>query len=141
LFIKYVSDKYAGVPYAPITIPPGASFKDMVALKGKSDIGELKGKFAGVLLSNISAARIEEYKQSRLTEGMEPATINHNLRVLKKALRQAESRNLIARSPFKGVELLTQGDPHEPHIVTFEEEEKILRVAVPPNSRPGHPDS
>ena len=40
LFIKYVSDKYAGQPYAPITIPPGASFKNMVALKGKSDIGE-----------------------------------------------------------------------------------------------------
>jgi len=40
LFIKYVSDKYAGQPYAPITIPAGASFKDMVALKGKSDIGD-----------------------------------------------------------------------------------------------------
>jgi type I restriction enzyme M protein len=40
LFIKYVSDKYAGQPYAPITIPPGASFKDMVALKGKPDIGD-----------------------------------------------------------------------------------------------------
>src|SRR4051794_5847227 len=40
LFIKYVSDKYAGVPYAPITIPAGASFADMVALKGKSDIGD-----------------------------------------------------------------------------------------------------
>src|SRR6476661_1019096 len=40
LFVKYVSDKYAGVPYAPITIPPGASFKDMVALKGKPDIGD-----------------------------------------------------------------------------------------------------
>jgi type I restriction enzyme M protein len=40
LFIKYVSDKYAGVPYAPITIPPGSSFKDMVALKGKPDIGD-----------------------------------------------------------------------------------------------------
>lgn len=40
LFIKYVSDKYAGMPYAPITIPPGASFKDMVALKGKPDIGD-----------------------------------------------------------------------------------------------------
>src|SRR5512141_490153 len=37
LFIKYVSDKYAGVPYAPISIPEGASFKDMVALKGKSE--------------------------------------------------------------------------------------------------------
>ena len=40
LFIKYVSDKYAGHAYAPITIPPGASFKDMVALKGKPDIGD-----------------------------------------------------------------------------------------------------
>lgn len=26
LFIKYVSDKYAGQPFAPITVPPGASF-------------------------------------------------------------------------------------------------------------------
>jgi type I restriction enzyme M protein len=40
LFIKYISDKYADVPYAPITIPAGASFKDMVALKGKPDIGD-----------------------------------------------------------------------------------------------------
>ena len=29
LFIRYVSDKYAGVPYAPITIPPGSSLKDI----------------------------------------------------------------------------------------------------------------
>jgi len=40
LFVKYVSDKYAGVAYAPISIPKGASFKDMVALKGKPDIGD-----------------------------------------------------------------------------------------------------
>jgi len=40
LFIKYISDKYAGQPYTPITIPPGASFKDMVALKGTGDIGD-----------------------------------------------------------------------------------------------------
>jgi type I restriction enzyme M protein len=40
LFMKYVSDRYAGQPYAPISIPQGASFADMVALKGKSDIGD-----------------------------------------------------------------------------------------------------
>lgn len=40
LFIKYISDKYAGVPYAPITVPEGARFKDMVALKGTKDIGD-----------------------------------------------------------------------------------------------------
>jgi type I restriction system adenine methylase (hsdM) len=44
LFIKYVSDKYAGQPYAAIVVPEGASFKDMVALKGKSDIGDLINK-------------------------------------------------------------------------------------------------
>ena len=40
LFVKYISDRYAGQPYAAITIPPGASFADMVALKGKPDIGD-----------------------------------------------------------------------------------------------------
>jgi type I restriction enzyme M protein len=42
LFIKYISDKYADSDdfAPPVTIPPGASFKDMVALKGKSDIGD-----------------------------------------------------------------------------------------------------
>jgi type I restriction enzyme M protein len=40
LFIKYISDKYAGQPFAPIQIPDGASFADMVALKGKTDIGD-----------------------------------------------------------------------------------------------------
>lgn len=40
LFVKYVSDKYAGEMYAPLVIPEGGSFKDMVALKGKKDIGE-----------------------------------------------------------------------------------------------------
>jgi type I restriction enzyme M protein len=42
LFIKYVSDKYADYDgFEPsVVIPKGASFKDMVALKGKSDIGD-----------------------------------------------------------------------------------------------------
>jgi len=40
LFIKYISDKYAGIPFAPINIPTGSSFNDMVALKGKATIGD-----------------------------------------------------------------------------------------------------
>lgn len=42
LFIKYISDKYGeSEDFAPaVTIPQGASFKDMVALKGKNDIGD-----------------------------------------------------------------------------------------------------
>lgn len=43
LFIKYVSDKYGDSDdfAQPVVIPKGASFKDMVALKGNSDIGNL----------------------------------------------------------------------------------------------------
>jgi type I restriction enzyme M protein len=40
LFVKYVSDRFTGQPYAAITIPKGASFADMAALKGKPDIGD-----------------------------------------------------------------------------------------------------
>ncbi|HEU0021282.1 MAG TPA: class I SAM-dependent DNA methyltransferase, partial [Dehalococcoidia bacterium] len=54
LFVKYISDKYAGVPYAPITIPPGASFKDMVALKGSSDIGDQINKKIIAPLANAN---------------------------------------------------------------------------------------
>ena len=43
LFIKYVSDKYGDSDdfAPPVVIPKGASFKDMVALKGNADIGNL----------------------------------------------------------------------------------------------------
>lgn len=40
LFVKYVSDKYAGDPNGLIEVPEGGSFADMVALKGDKDIGE-----------------------------------------------------------------------------------------------------
>ena len=40
LFVKYVSDKYAGKLFQPIEVPAGASFSDMVALKGDKDIGD-----------------------------------------------------------------------------------------------------
>ena len=42
LFIKYISDKYGDSSHfaPPVTIPKGASFKDMIALTGKSDIGD-----------------------------------------------------------------------------------------------------
>ncbi|MFC1486933.1 type I restriction-modification system subunit M [Thermoproteota archaeon] len=40
LFVKYVSDRYAGDPYSLIEVPEGGGFLDMVALKGKKEIGD-----------------------------------------------------------------------------------------------------
>ena len=54
LFIKYISDKYADQPYAPITVPQGASFRDLVALKGKPDIGDQINKKIIAPLANAN---------------------------------------------------------------------------------------
>lgn len=40
LFFKYVSDRYKGHPFAEFTVSTGASFDDLIAAKGKSDVGE-----------------------------------------------------------------------------------------------------
>ena len=49
LFVKYVSDKYAGDPQALIDIPAGGGFADMVAAKNDKEIGDRINKIIGKL--------------------------------------------------------------------------------------------
>ncbi|MBW4511951.1 MAG: type I restriction-modification system subunit M [Scytonematopsis contorta HA4267-MV1] len=49
LFVKYVSDKYAGVPDALIEVPEGGGFQDIVKLKGDKDIGDKINKIISKL--------------------------------------------------------------------------------------------
>jgi type I restriction enzyme M protein len=49
LFMKYVSDKYKGDPYGMIVVPKGATFDDMVALKGDKEIGDKINKIISAL--------------------------------------------------------------------------------------------
>ena len=49
LFVKYVSDKYAGDPNALIDVPAGGGFADMVAAKGDKEIGDRINKIIGQL--------------------------------------------------------------------------------------------
>jgi type I restriction enzyme M protein len=49
LFVKYVSDRYAGVEGAPIEVPEGGSFQDIVALKGDKEIGDKINKIIAKL--------------------------------------------------------------------------------------------
>ena len=71
LFIKYISDKYADSDdfAPPVVIPPGASFKDMVALKGKPDIGD---KINTQIIQPLIDAN------ARLARNMFEAAINHH---------------------------------------------------------------
>lgn len=49
LFVKYVSDKYAGQKDALVEIPKGGGFSDMVALKGNKEIGDKINKIIAKL--------------------------------------------------------------------------------------------
>lgn len=49
LFMKYVSDKAKDNPYSMIEVPDGASFDDMIALKGDKVIGDKLNKIIGKL--------------------------------------------------------------------------------------------
>ena len=52
LFMKYVSDKAAGAKGSLIEVPKGASFADMVALKGDKEIGDKINK----IIARLAAA-------------------------------------------------------------------------------------
>ncbi len=73
LFVKYVSDRYTGQPYAAITIPSGASFADMVALKGKPDIGDqINKKILGPLAQANKLADMPDFNDpAKLGSGKE----------------------------------------------------------------------
>ena len=84
-------------------------------------------------LDHISPARIEQFKQARRTAGVKAATLNRDLRFLAQILKQAERERFLARSPFDlNKFFLNEGrERRKPHVVTYEEEDKILAVARP----------
>ena len=49
LFMKYISDKYAGNIHALIEVPAGGGFSDMVRLKGDKEIGDKINKIISLL--------------------------------------------------------------------------------------------
>ncbi|CAA6689990.1 MULTISPECIES: type I restriction-modification system subunit M [unclassified Lentimonas] len=84
LFLKYISDKYAGQPFAPISIPAGASFSDLSALKGNKDIGDQINKaiIAPLVAANqqLSLSDFPDFNDaSKLGTGKEMVTTLTNL--------------------------------------------------------------
>jgi len=87
----------------------------------------------GAKLSHISRNRIEQFKATRREAGVKAATLNRDLRFLAQLLKQAERERYIARSPFdlSKFSLNESRERREPHIITWDEEEKLLAVARP----------
>ncbi len=81
LFIKYVSDKFSGQPYAAVTVPEGSSFTDMVALKGTSTIGDdINKKIIAPLANANKLSNVPDFNDSeKLGSGKEKVVLLTNL--------------------------------------------------------------
>jgi integrase len=83
-------------------------------------------------LSEITADVIEDFKERRLAQEVRTATVNRDLAVLHRMMKLAERKMLISESPFRDVEFLEERKRRRrPHILTFEEEDRLLAAATP----------
>jgi hypothetical protein len=100
LFIKYVSDKYTDYDgfEPPIVIPKGASFKDMVALKGDSDIGNKVNTqvIQPLIDANTRLAR------SDFPQGLDIADVRHRLAAELRRSGSAPVRHEQVRARHRG---------------------------------------
>ena len=82
LFIKYISDKYGdSADFAPpVMIPAGSSFKDMIALKGRADIGD---KINTQIIAPLIAAN-EKLARSDFPDFNDPNKLGENDAMVKR---------------------------------------------------------
>jgi integrase len=98
----------------------------------QSSITHLRSFFPKARIGEISPRDVESFKQSRLNSGVGPATVNRDLAVFRRMLKIAARQRLIAESPFSGVDFLEERKHRkQPHILTFDEQNKLLAAAPP----------
>ncbi len=84
-------------------------------------------------ITSVNTATIHEFICARRKEEVKNATLNRDLRFLAQILKQAERERFIARSPFDLGKFFQNEsrDRRKPHILTWEEQERVLSVALP----------
>ncbi len=98
----------------------------------QSSIRNLVSFFPKARVAEISPRDIETFKQSRLASGAGPATVNRDLAVLRRMLKIAAQQRFIGETPFTSVEFLEERKyRRQPHVLTFDQQNKILSVAPP----------
>jgi len=114
LFVKYVSDKYAGKPNALIEVPEGGGFADMVALRGDKEIGDRVNKIIRRLAekeysgpSRVSGSAGTGKTVVAIHRAVHLARANPGVRVLLTTFSDALANSLRAKS-----RLLISGEPH-----------------------------
>ena len=95
----------------------------------------LRPYFGDLTLREITSSVIEDYKNTRLSEGAAPGTVNRELAVLKHAFSLAQKRGVYTKeNPVKSVTMF-QENKDRWRFLTREEAQRLLD-ATPPATRP-----
>lgn len=90
----------------------------------------LSGFFEGLMLMEITPAKISDYKSLRIKAGVKPSTISRELEVLRHALNLAIQWEWIETSPFSKIKLDRPKNEIE-RWITPEEEKRLLDSSTP----------
>lgn len=99
-------------------------------VRDQSAFKNLSGVFNGLMLAEITPARISDYKALRIQEGVKPATISRELEVLRHALNLAIQWEWMETTPFSKVKIEKPNNRVE-RWITPDEEKCLLNASTP----------
>jgi integrase len=93
------------------------------------------GTFGAKLAAEITSEDIEAYRDARVAAGLAPATVNHDLKLLRKMFNWGVRKRLLDSSPFKiGTEsavALLKETPRAVRFTSDDDERRLLDAAGP----------
>ena len=99
-------------------------------IRDGSAFKRLSGFLKGLMLSEITPAKISDYKSLRIKDGVKTATISRELEVLRHALSLAIQWEWIEVTPFSKVKIEKPNNKIE-RWITPEEEKRLLDASTP----------
>lgn len=98
-------------------------------LRIETSLVSLRRRFGTLMLHAITPAMIEEYKSARLTEGMQPVTVRHDLHALSGLFQYGVTQRWLLRSPMDEVVIPSDHGAVRDHVVTPAEEAVYFAAA------------
>lgn len=91
--------------------------------------------FGHLRLSEISALKVEEFKQKRLEDGLKKSSINREVGLLKSMLETGLEWELTHKNAARKAKLFELDDPESDRVLSYEEEGKLLAACAEPELR------
>ncbi len=122
-----------------------STLKPLTRQRYQSSLRRLAGYFPGKKIMDLSPLALEKYKRERQGEGVEPATINRDLEILRNLCNRLVAWGKLARNPVRLVAAGREVKPGEVsklkepegrvRYLTAEEEQALLEACTSPQLR------